>query len=244
MALAGECYRVAVVTASPTRCATALNRPNFCRPCRTDRYPLVASDFRALERHRYARGRHPVFRAGGHRHRLRHLRGRPRGIRTGSDRVTLQAESHSAAQTAALALKGVGQQAMRRGVLVSDRDVRHLPWNKVRGSQFPHLPRVRNPQHLLLEPGGPPLVPFLAAGLLRSHGNPPDCQADVGRTALHPLRRRIFRTMLGKLFGLMLTPETTRDQAEGLAELLEKHCHSMFVARSTTKGSAMRSGLP
>jgi hypothetical protein len=41
------------------------------------------------------------------------------------------------------------QQAMHRGVLVSDRDMRHLPWNKVRGSQFPYLPRVRNPQHLL-----------------------------------------------------------------------------------------------
>jgi hypothetical protein len=32
----------------------------------------------------------------------------------------------------------------------------------------------------------------------------------------------MFRTMLGKLFGLMLTPEATREQAEALTELLEK----------------------
>jgi hypothetical protein len=46
----------------------------------------------------------------------------------------------------------------------------------------------------------------------------------------------MFRSMLGKLFGLMLTPETTREQAEALAELLEKHCHHMFVASLDHEG--------
>jgi hypothetical protein len=67
--------------------------------------------------------------------------------------------------------KREGRNAARRPSF-SDRDVRYLSWNKVPGAQFPQLPRVRNPQHLLLEPRGPPPVPFPAAGLLRCAERP------------------------------------------------------------------------
>ena len=66
-------------------------------------------------------------------------------------------------------------------------------------------------------------------------GNLPDSKADVGRPAMHPLRRRNVPHD-GKLFGLMLTPKTTREQAEALTELLEKHCHYMFVASLDYEG--------
>ena len=40
----------------------------------------------------------------------------------------------------------------------------------------------------------------------------------------------MFRTQLGNLFGLMLTPETSPEEAEALAALLEKRCAPLFVA--------------
>lgn len=40
----------------------------------------------------------------------------------------------------------------------------------------------------------------------------------------------MFRTLLGKLFGLTLMPETSEQEAESLAALLDKHCTSLFVA--------------
>jgi hypothetical protein len=40
----------------------------------------------------------------------------------------------------------------------------------------------------------------------------------------------MFRTQLGNLFGLMLKPETTEEEAEALAALLDKHCATLFVA--------------
>ncbi len=46
----------------------------------------------------------------------------------------------------------------------------------------------------------------------------------------------MFRTQLGKLFGLTLTPETTEQEAEALAALLEKHCATLFVASLDHEG--------
>ena len=40
----------------------------------------------------------------------------------------------------------------------------------------------------------------------------------------------MFPSLVGKLFGLTLTPETTREQAQALAAQLEKHCPHLFVA--------------
>jgi hypothetical protein len=40
----------------------------------------------------------------------------------------------------------------------------------------------------------------------------------------------MFRTLRGKLFGLTLTPETTEEEAEAIAALLDKHCPYLFVA--------------
>jgi hypothetical protein len=46
----------------------------------------------------------------------------------------------------------------------------------------------------------------------------------------------MFRTLLGKLFGLTLTPETTEEEAEALAAMLEKHCATLFVASLDHEG--------
>ncbi len=40
----------------------------------------------------------------------------------------------------------------------------------------------------------------------------------------------MFRTLLGKVFGLMLKPETTQQEAEALAAQIDKHCATLFVA--------------
>jgi hypothetical protein len=46
----------------------------------------------------------------------------------------------------------------------------------------------------------------------------------------------MFPSLLGKLFGLTLTPETTLEEAEALAAQLKKHCPHLFVAFLDYKG--------
>jgi hypothetical protein len=45
----------------------------------------------------------------------------------------------------------------------------------------------------------------------------------------------MFRTMLGKLFGLMLTPETTREQAEAPRKALPLHVRGLARPRRTER---------
>lgn len=46
----------------------------------------------------------------------------------------------------------------------------------------------------------------------------------------------MFRTLLGKVFGLMLTPETTRAEADALASMLDKHCSHLIIASLEHEG--------
>jgi hypothetical protein len=47
----------------------------------------------------------------------------------------------------------------------------------------------------------------------------------------------MFRTLLGKVFGLMLSPETTQAEAEALAAMLDKHSTHFFVASLEHEGT-------